>query len=342
MPKQIGVGEGVPSVADQQASLEAADAEMDTALDSIIGEDDPVSAQDDATTPKDGRAQDKTGKSAKKSAESKSDEPPEAPTDDATPEYDKALQSLKRDKVPQSALDNLSKEDVISWGSQRAESQLHTDRIQSRNTELERAKEILATPEPEADKAGDSVLDDALIEFGNYFGEDSSGPLKAFGEAILKKATAGQDAQREALAKIVSRIENQERQEAREAMSERYDLSDDSRWQEVVEYAKADANTHASVQDGLRAACRQLFADDIQDNLNSNLHAEHGKRSRGQPHAGHKSAPPTESKNNEDLEDTLLDNILDEDMVAAEKTGRVIGGRARKRGAIEVGRVGMS
>lgn len=336
MPNE-GVGMGVPSIKAQQESAETADAEMDTALENILGddysEDTPAPGQEAPDEPKDGQVRDKTGRFTKKSDGAEDGEPTAATSDGAnTDEYRNALRSLQKDRVPTQVLESLKPDEIIAWGNERAQNHLDVDRIQSRIAELEQPPAEEAKPPPD--------LDETLDKFKEFFGEEAAEPLKAYGEALLAKFQAGQQGQQDQLAQIVARMQAQEQNEARQALSERWALSD-VRWQVVTDQMDRDKNEYPTRQDAVQAACRQLFADDDIDELNSKLHIEHDKRDRGQPTTEHRRAP-AESKTIVDLEDQALDNILDGDDAALKKTSRAMAQRSQKqRVAPVVGRVGM-
>ena len=344
MPSEPGVGMGVPSVDTQQEADVASDAAMDSALDTIIGDDTFLSPEQEALSrPTEGlRERGTDGRFKPKeetSVEAEDGEPEAATVDDGanTDEYKTALRSLQRDKVPAKVLDNLTPAEVIEWGQDRAANHLDVDRINSRNAELEQAKDALKATEPEAQA---DAVQESLDEFKDYFGEEAAGPLKAYGEAILAKAQAGNESQNVVLQKLIDRMQAQESTEAREALSERWALSD-TRWQTVEAHMAKDANEYPTVKAAVQAACRQLFADDNIDDLNSKLHTEHGKRDRGQPTTEHRGATPPAAKDMDALEDEGLDAILDGDDAEIAKSERRIAARQRRPAAPVVGRVGM-
>ena len=331
-----GIGIDKPSIESQTEADAASDAEMDTALDTIMGTDDSAPAQDSATTPKDGQVQD--AKDTTKSVDSDPGEPKAAPTDGAnTDEYRQAVRSLQRDKVPQKVLDSLTPEEAIAWGTERGKNHLELDRIISRKAELDRAKKIIKDdPDP---KAKDTTLDDAVAQFETEFGEEMSTPLKAFGEALLKKASEGNEAQRVQLETLSKQMQFRERNEAREALSKRWNLSDE-RWQQVLDYADADANSHESVSKSIEAGCCQLFANEIVDDLGSKLGVEHATRSKGQPTTETRTTPAS-TKSVADLEDSMLDDIMDGKSADVEKKSREIGRRVQGVGVPAAGMVGI-
>ena len=330
----------------EATAIAEADAQDEKALDRIVGTDDadataqPVPAQDAATALTDGRARDASGKFTKDTshAEPESGEPSEAPTNDATPEYTNALKSLQRDKVPQGVLDSMEPEAVIAWGAARAEVHLDIDRITSKNAELERAITLVqGKSEATVETTTVDVLDEVVSEFDDFYGEEAGGLQRKFGEAIIKKMTDGLGDQREQLQTILGRMNAQEQVEARKALSDRYSLSEEQRWQAVTAYMDKDANKHTTAHDAVLSACRQLFADEPTPDQ---VDADHLARSNGQATTEHRATPLESAPTVDDLEDNLIDAIEDGDTEARDRIQREI----RRRTAVPLmltGKVGV-
>ena len=338
MPSKV-IGEGVPSIESQTEADTKADADMDNALDKIIGQEDSAPSQDETSTPTEGRTQDdKDTKTT--SVDSDTGEPAEAPNSKGaqTKEYRQALQSLRLDKVPQKVLDSLDPDELIAWGNERAKNHLDVDRIKFRNSELERAKTIVKDDPEHSDS--DANIDEIMATVENDFGEEMSTPLKAFGEAIIKKVTEGNAARESQLDALFNQIQVRERNEAREALSERWNLSDE-RWQQVLDYVDADQNGHPNTHKAIESGCLQLFAKEAMAEFDSKLATEHVKRSKGQPTTEHRTSPAS-VKDMPDLEDKLLDDIIDGKTEAIEKTSREIGRRNRGGGVPAAGKIGIT
>ncbi len=308
------------------AANAAADAAEDAALDRIVGTDDtaaPVPAQDVAPAPTDGRARDASGKFTSKTTETPADstqesEPKAAPTNDAnTDEYRQAMRALQRDDVPQEYLDSLEPQKLTTWGNKRAAIHLDIDRINSKNAELERAITLVqGKAEATAEDTKAIEFDEPLQEVVDIFGEEAAEPMRKFGDAIVKKVMDVLGDQRKDLQVVIGRMQAQEQVEARNALADRYNLSDEQRWQAVQAYMDKDANTHSTANDAVLSACRQLFADEPHPDQ---VAAEHTARTNGQPTTEHRATPPTAARTMEQLEDDFIDAKEDQDVEKADR-----------------------
>jgi len=333
------------------AANAAAEAQEEAALDRIVGSDattQPVPAQDAAPpAPTDGRVRDASGKFASKTKETsptestQESEPTAASNNDVNAgdsAYNNAFRSLQKDKVPQKVLDSLSHDEIVAWGDDRAKNHLDIDRIKTKNAELERAAALVqGKSEATAETKAVTIDDDTLSEFVEIFGDEAAEPLRKFGESIVKKVMDGLGDQRKDLQTVIARMQAQEQVEARKSLSDRYDLSEEQRWQAVTAYMDKDANTHTTAHDAVLSACRQLFADEPHPDA---VAAEHQARDNGQPTTEHRATPTASAPTLDDLEDHLIDAIEDGDAEAGDRIKKEI----RRRTAVPLmfeGKVGV-
>ncbi len=344
----VGVVGGDPSkAAEQRAASDAqVDKDMDDALAKIIGPgDEPAPPQEAADTPKDGRARDDTGRFKSKDktddvvAEASSE--PEETSQPAKPEvvnseeYRKALQALQLDKVPASVLDTMDPTELIEWGTARAQNHADVDRMIHRAPS---EKDATSANKPES--SDDLDWKEMVEPFSEYFGEDAAGPLRAFGEKLLAKAGGGNSEQ---VAKLTAMVQRQGQELARTALTEKWNLSDQGRWNQVLEHRAKDANEYASESDAVEAAARQVFADETISDYQARLAKQHKARSIGQPETQSRRQPVGDTKPTMDVEDDLLNAITSGDNEGVQRAR----GELRRRGSKSLselsvaGRVGV-
>lgn len=330
--------------APNKAAIKEADArveaEQDAVLARILSDDTDTGS---AAQAKGDRSRDESGRFAKQDPKPASKEKP-ASESKQTPEskpavpdgvnaedYRKALTALQFDKVPQKYLDSMDPGELIEWGTARAKNHADIERLKN---DLNKAKSApKETPKQEA-KAEPAEVDwTKLVEpvqkqFSDYLADPDfniSEPLTAFGKQIAELATgslqAKLTAQQEIIDSIQGQFRTQQQDAARSKLTEKWELDNNDRWNQVLEHRKADKNEYASEAEAIEAACRYKFADEIIAKHEANLKTQHKLRENGQPSTQNQKKP-VKARTQEEQEDAVLDAILSGDRDKAARIGR--------------------
>jgi len=340
---------GEPMTAEATAAKDTAvEADMDAALAKVTGKpvDTPAPAQAAPVEPTDGQGRDNAGKFAKAVATDSTTEPqpsetPEpAKADGVNSEgYDKALKALQFDNVPVKVLAGMSNDEIIEWGNSRAKNHGDWQTLREEVAALRKAApgESVAVKDPI--KANDAY-ETELADLAEVFGDDAVEPFRKVLEAASTAATGQTQA-------LFDRLTKMEQSAARRELDGEWNLSEDSRWKQVLEVRNADRNEYESETDALRAAARQAFADETLADYKRKLAHEHKQRSNGQPMTESAATAPSarDGTTVAQLEDQLLNAIKEqnepEKLRIAGLLGRGSAERSLQMMTLE-GQVGMS
>lgn len=307
----------------------AAEAEADAFLASLPA---PDGTEAEPAAKDGGPRRNATGQFQKKEPEATTEPEPEAqpaPTDTDEPspdavnpdDYRKALAALTRDGVPQSALDAMTPQAITAWGKRRAESQAEVDGYGKQLSELKKAQADETGDKPLSSivTSGIEGLDELVGEHEEMFGAETGGPLRKLADLLVQKIE-------QRYAPMQDAITRQQREVVRKELDSRYNLSDESRWQRVLNYAGTDANEYATDGERLTAAARMTFADEALATADANKHSTHQDRANGQPATASRK-PEAPAVTVADEETNLLNAIQDGRSDDAEKIGRRLGRR---------------
>lgn len=320
MPTDQVIGEvDSAQVSEQEAIDTQVEAEQDAALRSILGTENTENTETTDTKP-----------------EPKTEEHTE-PVPDSVNAADlkKAKATLNRDRVPKSALKNLTDKEIVDWGTQRATEQGKQDGYGNQLKDL-KAQLTKATAKKAAEDIDFSEAVKPLAEkLKAIYGDeelDSSTELQSFAKEIFQVASAASqarsDEQTQQIEKLVLQFEDSQRNSARNQLPKHYGLDSDDRWQDVVDYRLADANEYPSEKAAMEAACRQVFADETIAKYETNQTDQHKARSQGSSTTDKAGNAPPASKTEEEAVDDVIRGILrgDDDMKARgqKKLGRTV------------------
>ena len=327
------------------------DAEMDAALEAIIGPDtstapaepeaaeaDEVVEAEDAAPPD--RERDSQGRFTSSDSsddddsdgevvEAKADEDSVKDTDD----YRKALAALGRDGVSSKLIDRMTPDEVIEWGMKRAADQAKVDDYGRQLAEARKAANEGSAPESGKEQPGSSIdIDAAVKPFVEVFGDDVAEPLKQFGDVLVKSLSSEIEKQSAELSELRKSMVASSREALRSAMPKEYRLSADDRWSQVLERREEDVNAYPNEREALLAAARHVFADEIIKENSAKLRQLHKKRDQGQPMTASLSNKTQPPQTQDALEDAVLNALQDGDY---SKVQRLTGRRA-SRGLNEI------
>ncbi len=312
------IGEMDQSQMDAQVALDQkVEDDNDAKLRGILGISDSDEKPTDTNTDPNVRSADTT-------------EPKTLPDSVNPDDHKKALAALKRDRVPDSALKNMTPEEVTKWGMQRAEERGKQDGYGNRLKELQ--KQIQDAKDTKDAEALDIDLAEAVKPLAEKFkgaydgeGPEASDELVEFGKSILNRNKAQMDKQAQVLERVQSQLTDIERAKIRTEMPEHYELDKDDRWQDIVEFRLTDSNEYESEKQAIEAACRQLFADEAIAKYAQSKQNINALRSQGKSTVSTDGKAPLDSQTKDQIEDDLLRSIIRGDHEGREKAQRKLG-----------------
>ena len=235
----------------------------------------------------------------------------EAATEEPQGDLEKALSALRRAKTPQKVLDNLSPEEILSWGADAAKIQADYDDTYRRHSELQKqngqTEDETPTELDEPSSQPERVnLSDAYQSFNDEFGEDAA---KALQGAIDPRFNDIDSSMKKMFSLVGSMIER----DVRGQLEGRFpQLGDDDVFARVRDKASGliDSGQYQGQPDFMVAAfadaAKILLSDDDGNELASRRQQDSRKRSQGQmTSTSRRSAPETLS--NSDRDDIALD-----------------------------------
>jgi len=295
------------------------DSSDDAILDRLMDEKDPFSAAVEPPTPE-----------PEAETTDVEDEPVSEDTDTETSseprseDYEKAISALRRDGVPESALENMDDNSILEWGSKRARVQADVDGYGAKVKELEdrlnnvqstdsaeETAEAVGEDQAQRQPAGLESLNQYRDKISDIFGDEAAeAVMSPFREMVQQTAQALQH-QQQVIAQLYAENQHQTLNSTRSRLQERFPrLADDSDYQKVVEGMQKliHVGEYNSVDDLMTDAYRVSFAKLAEQEAKKE--AVDRMKNNGQPTTQTHTKTPTRSLGGEEREDAALDAIL--------------------------------
>lgn len=293
-----GLGEAPePALVAPEGTVTSSEEEMDA----VLAEIDPITAEEAAegAPGEEPASQEDAAGEVEKSEEG--EESTERPSVDQAEALEKAHAVLKRGKVPQAVIDNLSTNDALKWAEDLAKIQSEGDETYRRMKELEGelssqgAAEGTSEEEPTesgepSDGAGNP--DPELTEFAEIYGEEAAAEVSKFIDSRVSKAEARSDGLERMLEGMMIRDAQTRLAERFPQLDEQKGLDDAielaGKLLETGEYVGMDA-----IHDAVQAASRQLWAEEIATTQAAARNKRTQARRQGTPGTSRTNGTPT-------------------------------------------------
>ena len=291
----------------------------DAILDRLMGEKDPFS---EAVEPPMPESESETTDVEDEPVSE--DEDTETNSEPMSEDYEKAIAALRRDGVPESALENMDDNSILEWGSKRAKVQADVDGYGAKVKELEdKLNNVQSTDSVEktAEAEGEDQAQnqpaslDSLNQYASkisdIFGDEAAeAVMSPFREMIQQTAQALQQ-QQQAIAQLHAENQTRSLDTTRSKLQERFPrLANDSDYQKVVEGMQklVQVGEYESIDDLMTDAYRISFSKLAEQDAKKE--AVNRMKNNGQPTTQTNTKTPTRSLGGEEREDAALDAIL--------------------------------
>ena len=311
-----------PSVPVSEGVSRDNDADDNEILDRLMGVQEDSEDADNTSVPQDEQAEE-TQEETSVSQED-SDEDTETGSEPKTEEYEKALAALRRDGVPESAIENMSDDDLLAWGAKRAKVQADVDGYGAKVKELEdRLNSALESDASDATSEGEGTdqaqpQPDPATELNQYstriseiFGDEAAEAVMSPIRDLVDQTKAILQEHREAILSIQTDSTERLINDTRSRLQERFPrLANDSDFETVISGMKklAAVGEYKSLDDLMTDSYRVQFAKLAEQEAKK---AEVDRmKDGGQPTTQSQSKTPARSMSGEDREDAALDALL--------------------------------
>ena len=301
------------------------DASDDAILDRLMGEENAFEAAVDPPTQEPEQSTESQEETVEaQEDETSEDEDTETHSEPMSEEYEKAIAALRRDGVPEAALENMSDEDILAWGSKRAKNQADVDGYGAKVKELEDKLESMqnadgseGTAEGEgedqaqAQPATTSDLNQYTTKISELFGDEAAEAVMSPIRDLVQQTKQILEEQRQAIAHIQSDQQVRTLNESRSRLQERFPrLANESDYEKVVEGMQklAAIGEYNSIDELMTDSYRVNFAKFAEQEAKK---AEVDRmKDGGQPTTQSQSKTPARSLSGEDREEAALDALL--------------------------------
>lgn len=273
-------------------------------------------------------AEDEPDSQADEPAESEADTQEESVPDADEAEYQSAMKTLSRWKVPDSVLKGMDKAHVIAWASEAKGMQSETDRLGREHAELRKRFEELDTAKQDsaqADEPSTLPVDELVKAAVDEFGESHAfvGALRKFAQAIGTQDKSSQWQERfdniERQNQILFQIEERRAlRTARESLLDDYPkLKNSDEFGSISKRAAAlihadperyDVNEDG-VQKAMADACILVYGKQSQIESINKLKTEARNRRASQASSASATREPAKKLSRSEAEDKVLDMI---------------------------------
>lgn len=293
----------------------------DAILDRLMGEEDDLDA---AVEPSTQEPEHEAEHTAEVQDDTSEDADAETRGEPMSEDYEKAIAALRRDGVPESALENMSYDDILEWGSKRAKNQADVDGYGAKVKELEEklnsaqsADDSEGTAEGEATDQADpqpatpTELNQYKDRISELFGDEAAEAVMSPIRDLVMQTKQMLEEQRQAIVNIQSDQQVRTLNETRSRLQERFPrLANDSDYEKVVEGMQklAVVGEYNSIDELMSDSYRANFAKYAEQEARK---AEVDRmKDGGQPTTQSQSKTPARSMNGEDREEAALDALL--------------------------------
>tara|TARA_Y100000004_G_scaffold186785_1_gene238724 strand:+ start:252 stop:1277 length:1026 start_codon:yes stop_codon:yes gene_type:complete len=252
------------------------------------------------------------------------DEDTETSSEPMSEEYERAIAALRRDGVPESALENMDDNAILEWGSKRAKVQADVDGYGAKVKELEdklnnmqstdsaeETSEVEGQDQPQSQPAGLESLNQYKSQISEIFGDEAAEAVMSPLRDMIQQTAQVLQQQQQAISQLHAENQIRTLDAARSKLQERFPrLSDNSDYQKVVEGMQKliKIGEYESVEDLMTDSYRISFANLAEQEAKK---AEVNRmKNEGQPTTQTNSKTPARSLSGEDREDAALDAIL--------------------------------
>ena len=301
------------------------DASDDAILDRLMGEKDAFEAAVDPPTPEPGQSTESQEETVEAQDDTTSeDEDTETRSEPMSEEYEKAIAALRRDGVPESALENMDDSSILEWGTKRAKNQADVDGYGAKVKELEdklnsaqsadgseETSEGAGTDQAQAQPETTKELNQYKDRISDLFGDEAAEAVMSPIRDLVQQTKQILEDQRQAIASIQSDQQVRTLTETRSRLQERFPrLADDTDFGKVVEGMQklAAIGEYDNIDELMTDSYRVNFAK---------LAEQEAKKAQvdrmkdgGQPTTQSQSSAPARSKGGEEREDAALDALL--------------------------------
>jgi hypothetical protein len=258
-------------------------------------------------------------------------EPPAATDLSKSDDYKRALRALQYDKVPSSVIEKMSPQDVVAWGTERADNHADVDRLKNEKAELtrqlEEAKALKAQP---ADAEPKRTSDDLLDKWAEWYGDESRDLARQMMDQAATEAVDRMKGSSERVEALESEVRSLRQSAARSDLEKRFPhlrLDEDDRWAKVMDQRNEDTRAHEDEAEALTYAAYQAFSDEAHAALREQRMGDETARDNGQPYHGTaRDTPPAPTQ--AEQEDDLLNAIQDDDLETRDRISGQMGRRA--------------
>jgi hypothetical protein len=298
------------------------DADDNEILDRLMGAQEDSEDADNTSVPQDEQAEETQEETSV--AQEDSDEDTETRSEPKTEEYEKALAALRRDGVPESAIENMSDDDLLEWGAKRAKVQADVDGYGAKVKELEdRLNSTTETDASDATSEGEGTdqaqsQPDPVTEMNQYstriseiFGDEAAEAVMSPIRDLVDQTKAIFQEHREAILSIQTDSTERLVSDTRSRLQERFPrLANDSDFETVIDGMQklAAIGEYKSLDDLMTDSYRVQFAKLAEQEAKK---AEVDRmKDGGQPTTQSQSKTPARSMSGEAREDAALDALL--------------------------------
>ena len=295
------------------------DSSDDAILDRLMDEKDPFSAAVESPAPE-----------PEAETTDAEEEPVSEDTDTEThseprsEDYEKAIAALRRDGVPESALENMDDNSILEWGAKRAKVQADVDGYGAKVRELEdrlnnaqrtdsaeETVEATGQDQPQSQPANFEALNQYQSKISDIFGDEAAEAVMSPFRDMVQQTAQALQYQQQVIAQLYAENQNQTLNSTRSRLQERFPrLADDSDYYTVVEGMQklVHVGEYNSVDDLMTDAYRISFAKLAEQDAKKE--AVDRMKNNGQPTTQSHTKTPTRSLGGEEREDAALDAIL--------------------------------
>ena len=300
------------------------DASDDAILDRLMGEEDAFGAAVESPTPHPGQSTESKEETVEAQDDTTSDEDTETHSEPMSGEYEKAIAALRRDGVPESALENMDDSSILEWGTKRAKVQADVDGYGAKVKELEdRLNSVQGTDDSAAPAEGEGTdqaqaqpatpteLNQYTERISTLFGDEAAEAVMSPIRDLVQQTAQVLQAHQQAIGALNADQQVRMLDTSRDRLRERFPrLASDSDFQKVVEGMQklASIGEYSNVDDLMVDSYRVNFAK---------LAEQEAKKAQvdrmkdgGQPTTHSQSSTPARSKGGEEREDAALDALL--------------------------------
>jgi len=253
-----------------------------------------------------------------------SEEDTETHSEPNSEEYEKAVAALRRDGVPDSALENMSDDEILAWGSKRAKVQADVDGYGAKVKELEdKLNAVSESDDSAADSEGESTdqaqsQPEKVTELNQYseriseiFGDEAAEAVMSPIRDLIEQTKAILEDQRQAIVEVQMESQARMLNESRTRLRERFPkLANESDYETVLQGMQklSAVGEYENLDDLMIDSYRVQFAK-LAEQESKKAEVDRMKNG-GQPTTQSQSKTPPRSMSGEDREDAALDALL--------------------------------